>query len=125
MSTSRDVIFGAGQVGSHLARILIDRGHDVELWALSADGAAFFREPRATVRLVPVDKRPGEDVEPRILRYAATLAEGMRAAGPADIHHSEDCLSARSLLALRAEGRGPAVVRTIHHVASPFAGVSW
>jgi glycosyltransferase-like protein len=105
-----------------LAEALVDRGHDVELWALSADGAAFFRKPRATVRLVPVDKRPGEDVEPRILRYAATLAEGMRAAGPADIHHSEDCLSARSLLALRAEGRVPGVVRTIHHIddfASP------
>ena len=105
-----------------LAEALGDRGHDVELWALSADGAGFFREPRVPARLVPVDKRPGEDVEPRILRYAATLAAGMRAAGPADIHHSEDCLSARSLLALRREGVVPAVVRTIHHVddfASP------
>lgn len=105
-----------------LAEALADRGHDVELWALSADGASFFREPRVPVRLVPVDRRPGEDVEPRILRYAATLAAGMRDAGPADVHHSEDCLSARALLALRAEGRVPAIVRTIHHVddfASP------
>jgi glycosyltransferase-like protein len=44
------------------------------------------------------------------------LAEAMRAAGPAHIHHSEDCLSARSMLALRAEGAIPHVVRTIHHV---------
>jgi glycosyltransferase-like protein len=105
-----------------LAEALGDRGHDVELWALSADGAAFFREPRAPVHLVPVERRSGEDVEARILRYAATLAEGLRAAGPADVHHAEDCLSARSLLALRAEGRVPAVVRTVHHVddfASP------
>ena len=87
-----------------LAEALGDRGHDVELWALSADGAGFFREPRVPVRLVPVERRPGEDVEPRILRYAATLADGMRDAGPADVHHSEDCLSARSMLALRAEG---------------------
>ena len=56
-------------------------------------------------RLVPVERRAGEDVEARILRYAAALAEGLRAAGPADVHHAEDCLSARSLLALRAEGR--------------------
>ncbi len=105
-----------------LAEALGDRGHDVELWALSADGARFFREPRVPARLVPVDRRPGEDVEPRILRYAAALAEGMREAGPADVHHAEDCLSARALLALRAEGRVPAVVRTVHHVddfASP------
>ena len=105
-----------------LAEALRDRGHDVELWALSADGAAFFRPPRVPAHLVPVERRPGEDVEPRILRYAATLADGLRVAGPADVHHAEDCLSARSLLALRTEGRLPAVVRTVHHVddfASP------
>jgi glycosyltransferase-like protein len=105
-----------------LAEALGDRGPDVELWALSADGAAFFRPPRVPAHLVPVGRRPGEDVEPRILRYAATLADGLRAAGPADVHHAEDCLSARSLLALRAEGRLPAVVRTVHHLddfASP------
>ena len=105
-----------------LAEALGERGHDVELWALSADGAAFFRPPRVPAHLVPVERRPGEDVEARILRYAATLADGLRAAGPADVHHAEDCLSARSLLALRAEGRLPAVVRTVHHVddfASP------
>jgi glycosyltransferase-like protein len=105
-----------------LAEALAERGHDLELWALSADGASFFREPRAPVRLVPVERRPGEDVEARILRYAQTLADGLRAAGPADVHHAEDCLSARSLLALRAEGLVPAVVRTVHHLdefASP------
>jgi glycosyltransferase-like protein len=99
-----------------LAEALGDRGHDVELWALSADGAAFFREPRVSARLVPVERRAGEPVRDRILRYADVLADGLRAAGPADVHHAEDCLSARSLLALRAEGVVPAVVRTIHHV---------
>jgi glycosyltransferase-like protein len=99
-----------------LAEELTARGHDAELWALSPDGARFFREPKAPVHLVPVEKRPEEDVETRILRYAETLAEGLRAAGPADLHHAEDCLSARSLLALRAEGRVPAVIRTVHHV---------
>jgi glycosyltransferase-like protein len=66
--------------------------------------------------LVPVERRPDEDVEARILRYAETLAGGLRAAGPADVHHAEDCLSARALLALRDEGRIPAVVRTVHHI---------
>ncbi len=99
-----------------LAEALGDRGHDVELWALSADGARFFRRPRVPAHLVPVERRPDEDVEARILRYAETLADGLRAAGPADVHHAEDCLSARALLALRDEGRIPAVVRTVHHI---------
>ncbi len=100
----------------HLADALGDRGHDVELWALSPDGAQFFREPRVAVHLVPVDRRDDEDIEARILRYADVLADGLRAAGPADICHSEDCLSARSMLALRAEGAIQSIVRTIHHV---------
>jgi glycosyltransferase-like protein len=65
---------------------------------------------------VPVARPDGEDAEARVLRYADALADGLRDAGPADVHHSEDCLSARSLLALRAEGRVPAIVRTVHHV---------
>ncbi len=100
----------------HLAEALADRGHDVELWALSSDGARFFREPRVAVELVPVERREGEDIEARILRYADVLADGLRAARPADISHAEDCLSARSMLMLRAEGAIPSIVRTIHHV---------
>lgn len=99
-----------------LAEALADRGHDVELWALSPDGARFFREPRVATNLVPVERRDDEDIDSRILRYADVLADAMRSAGPAHIHHSEDCLSARSMLALRAEGVIPHVVRTIHHV---------
>jgi glycosyltransferase-like protein len=99
-----------------LAEALVDRDHHVELWALSADGAAFFREPRAPVHLVPVARHPDEAVADRVLRYAAALADGLREAGPADVHHAEDCLSARSLLALRAEGLVPHVIRTVHHV---------
>ena len=100
----------------HLAEGLADRGHELELWALSPDGAGFFRQPRVDVHLVPVERRDDEDIESRILRYADVLAEGMRAAGPVDINHAEDCLSARSMLALRSEGRIASIVRTIHHV---------
>ena len=38
MSTSCHVIFGAGQVGSHLARILVDRRHDVRVAKRSPAG---------------------------------------------------------------------------------------
>ena len=100
----------------NLAEALADRGHDVELWALSPDGARFFREPRVQTHLVPVERREEEDIESRILRYADVLADGMRADGPVDINHAEDCLSARSMLELRSEGRIASIVRTIHHV---------
>src|SRR5262245_37702602 len=100
----------------HLGEALAERGHDVELWALSADGARFYRPPGVPAHLVPVERREDEAVEDRILRYAAVLAEGLRGAGEADVHHAEDCLSASSFLQRRAEGRVPAVVRTVHHV---------
>ncbi len=100
----------------HLAESLADRGHDVELWALSPDGATFFRDTHVATNLVPVDRRDDEGIETRILRYADVLGTAMREAAPADIHHSEDCLSARSMLALRRDGLIPHVVRTIHHV---------
>lgn len=99
-----------------LAEALVERGADVELWALAPDGAGFFRDPAAPTRLVPVERREDEDVESRILRYADVLAGALRDAGPASVSHAEDCLSARSLLALRNEGAIPAVVRTVHHV---------
>lgn len=99
-----------------LAEALDAAGADVELWALAPDGAGFFRETPVRTRLVPVARDAGEDVEARILRYADALADALRDAGPARVHHAEDCLSARSLLRLRAEGVVPAVVRTVHHV---------
>lgn len=99
-----------------LAEALAARGRAVELWALSIDGAGFFREPRVPTRLVPVGRRDDEGVEARILRYADALASELRAAGPAAVHHAEDCLSARSLLLLRADGRRGEIVRTVHHV---------
>jgi glycosyltransferase-like protein len=55
-------------------------------------------------------------VAQRIDRAAQVLAAAMRGGPPADIHHAQDLLSARSLLALRAEGVVVHVVRTVHHV---------
>ena len=105
-----------------LAEALAARGRDVQLWALAVDGEGFFRTPRAEAHLVPVARDPDEDIESRVLRYADALADGLRSAAPGAIHHAEDCLSARALLELRAEGRGGELVRTVHHVddfASP------
>jgi nucleoside-diphosphate-sugar epimerase len=38
MSRARHVIFGAGQVGSHLARLLVEQGHEVRVAKRSPDG---------------------------------------------------------------------------------------
>ena len=107
----------------HLAEALGDRGHDVELWALSADGAALLpraaRAARAWCRSSAARARTSSRAS---CATRPPSPRGCAPPGPADVHHSEDCLSARSLLALRAEGRVPAVVRTVHHVddfASP------
>jgi glycosyltransferase-like protein len=105
----------------NLAEALDARGADVELWALSPDGAGFFRETSVPTHLVPVERRD-EPVDERILRYADALTDALREAGPADIHHAEDCLSARSLLALRDEGLVDEIVRTVHHVDSFESG---
>jgi glycosyltransferase-like protein len=99
----------------NLAEALTARGADVELWALSPDGAGFFRETSVATHLVPVERRD-EPIDERIARYADALTAELRKAGPADIHHAEDCLSARSLLALRDEGLVDEIVRTVHHV---------
>lgn len=99
-----------------LAEAIDALGAEVELWALSPEGAGFFREPSVPARLVPVAREDSEDIEARILRYADVLADALVAAEPASVHHAEDCLSARALLSLRDEGTIPSVVRTIHHV---------
>ncbi|MEW6581505.1 MAG: MSMEG_0565 family glycosyltransferase [Actinomycetota bacterium] len=101
-----------------LAEALAARGHGVELWALAPDGEPLYRRTDVPVRLVPVDRPPEEPADERVARHAEVLAAALRDAPPADVHHAEDYLSARALLALRQEGRVPAVVRTVHHVES-------
>ncbi len=45
MVIERSVVFGAGQVGSPLARILIDRGHEVRVVKRSSDGIPSGAQP--------------------------------------------------------------------------------
>lgn len=99
-----------------LAGALADRGHDVEVWALSHDGMPFLSEPRVPVRLIPLETDPNESVEERVERGTRALAAALRVASPVQITHAVDPLTAQALLGLRDEGRLPAVIRTIHHV---------
>ncbi len=99
-----------------LAGALADRGHDVELWALSHDGVPFLSQPRVPVQLVPLMSRQHESIEDRVGRATEALARALRRVGPADINHAVDPLSAQSLLQLREAGELDTVIRTIHHV---------
>lgn len=99
-----------------LAGALADRGHDVEVWALSHDGMPFLSEPRVPVELIPLATDPDESLETRVARGTRALAEAIRAAPPVHVTHAVDPLTAQALLGLRDDGRLPAVIRTIHHV---------
>ena len=99
-----------------LAEALAARGHDVELWVLTIDGSGLAVGPGVATHQVPLRPIAGEGAADRVDRAAATLAEAVRSAPPVDVNHAQDLLSARALLALRADGVVPHVVRTVHHV---------
>lgn len=99
-----------------LAEELAARGHEVELWVLSMEGAGIAVGPGVATHQVPLPPVAGEPVPARIERGAAVLATAMAHAPAADINHAQDLLSARALLALRADGVVADVVRTVHHV---------
>ncbi|MCD2187128.1 MSMEG_0565 family glycosyltransferase [Actinomycetospora soli] len=97
-----------------LAEALARAGHDVEVWALARGGdTAFFRDVVVPIRLVEVPELEGESVGDRILRSIALLTAGLAAAGPVDVRHAQDCLTAN------AEGAAHGyadLVRTVHHL---------
>jgi glycosyltransferase-like protein len=99
-----------------LAEALAARGHDVELWVLTMEGSGLAVGPGVATHQVPLRPVEGEDLADRVDRAAATLADALRTAPAVDINHAQDLLSARALLALRADGGVPHVVRTVHHV---------
>ncbi|MFM9019571.1 MAG: MSMEG_0565 family glycosyltransferase [Actinomycetota bacterium] len=99
-----------------LAEALAARGHHVELWVLTIEGSGLVVGPGVATHQVPLRPVAGESAADRVDRAAATLADALRDMRPADIHHAQDLLSARALLALRADGVVPHVVRTVHHV---------
>lgn len=103
-----------------LGEALARAGHDVEVWALSHEkkdhsggGGSFFRDVAVPTRLVDVPDIDGEPVGDRILRSIALLAEALADAGPVDVRHAQDCLTAN------AEGTALGyadLVRTVHHL---------
>jgi glycosyltransferase-like protein len=101
-----------------VAGALAARGHQVELFAIGAPGAGFFRAPPVAAHVVP-HVAPDAPFDERICALIDAYTEGLRAPlgdGGYDLVHAQDCISANAALTLRDEGVIGAVVRTVHHV---------
>lgn len=105
---------GSPGIVAHAAAVaeqLAVRGHDAEVWAPHVH-ALLTSAARRRVRTVEVPSDapdPSEWIAGRLARLAG-------AGDIADIHHAQDATSAVALIAARADGVVPAVVRTVHHL---------
>ena len=99
-----------------LAEALGRSGAQATLYALSKAGDDFFRPVSCALRLIPAEPAPSE-VDALIAQRIAEFRFGIRALAIGhDLCHAEDCLAANALVGARAELRGAALVRTVHHV---------
>jgi glycosyltransferase-like protein len=105
---------------AHLADALHDAGWAVTLYALHKgndnDGSGFFRPLRAQLRLVPAGPAPASTAALVRQRRQELVTHLAASGGQHDLYHAQDCLTASALLDLRAQGRWPPLVRTVHHV---------
>lgn len=100
-----------------LCEALADLGHRPVLHAPDAAGAGFFRAPRCEAVAFKVGPAPAgmtEMVEQRIADYVAHF----EAAGTDgfDLFHAHDGISGNALATLKAHGRIPGFIRTVHHI---------
>ncbi|WP_437957962.1 MSMEG_0565 family glycosyltransferase [Sorangium sp. So ce119] len=99
-----------------LAEALHDLGVEVCIYALNKDQGGFYRAPRCPHVLVPAAPAPA-GIDAVVEQRIAELTIGLRRLGARhDIWHAQDCISANALAALRAEGRIPHFLRTVHHL---------
>lgn len=105
---------GSPGIVAHAAAVaeqLAARGHHTEVWAPRVH-ALLTSGAQRSVRLVEV---PCGVSDPAAW-IAARLAALADAGDIADIHHAQDATAAVALIAARADGVVPAVVRTVHHL---------
>ncbi|WP_437287926.1 MSMEG_0565 family glycosyltransferase [Sorangium sp. So ce406] len=99
-----------------LAEALHDLGVEVCIYALNKDQGGFYRAPRCPHVLVPAAPAPA-GIDAVVEQRIAELTIGLRRLGARhDVWHAQDCISANALAALRAEGRIPHFLRTVHHL---------
>lgn len=99
-----------------LARALQQLGHQPTVLALDKDGQGLPRPVSFAVGLVPA--APAADsidrlIQQRIGEFITYLQASQESY---DIYHAQDCIGANALAVLKAEGRIPHFLRTVHHV---------
>lgn len=100
-----------------LADALVRLGHHVTVIAAGRPGQTLFRETLATVSVAPLGALP-EGLVPMVGARMQAVARHLRALDLAafDVLHSQDSITANALADLKAEGRIPGFVRTVHHL---------
>jgi glycosyltransferase-like protein len=101
-----------------LAAALAAEGQSVTVMAPAAPGQAFFRTPPCAVSLAPLTRRSQSVVEMVQVRIDAYLdhLRPLLEHTHFDVLHAQDSISGVALAVLRAEGRIPGFVRTVHHL---------
>lgn len=100
-----------------LGRALLERGHDVTVFAPAAPGRGFFRATPCKVSLAPLDDSGDfpTRVRSRITAMHGHLAAREDLAG-FDVLHAHDGIGANALADLTEAGRIAGYLRTVHHV---------
>lgn len=105
---------GSPGIVAHAAAVaerLAGRGHDAEVWAPHVQ-TLLTSNARRRVRMVEVPS----GVSDPVAWIAGRLADLAGSGDVAHIHHAQDATAAVALIAARADGVVPAVVRTVHHL---------
>ncbi len=100
----------------HLAEALHQIGEPCHLFALGDPGAGFFRPVRAPYTIFRAPPAGGT-LEERVFAAIDRLSEGLASTGPElSLVHSQDCIAAGAVEAVRAAFPRMVHVRTVHHV---------
>lgn len=101
-----------------LARALHALGHRVTVFAPAEPGQNFFRPLPCAVDLIAVPPAPPDVRDMVASRIEAIVAHLKRRddLDDFDVLHAQDSISGNALAELRAQGRIPGFVRTVHHL---------
>ncbi len=99
-----------------LATALTELGHTVDVYALDKDGKGCDRALPCSLHLIPANPAP-DSIDALIQQRIQEFVDFLTTTAIAhDIYHAQDCIGANALIQLRAAGRIPQVVRTVHHI---------